>query len=264
MNHRTCPICSMEVVGPEGKLYCSNICARKQRRLNAKSRKPTLSFDCHECSERFIPSTTVAKYCSQKCRSRVGHRQKMASGYYQRPEVKKRQADYGRAKYRKDIADGKIAGARLAAWSDAGLSGAVGVMSLEACCVDGCDNPPFSLARCRSHYSRMKHEQGVDWATAFFDVGADYKARAKRWGVEYEPFSKAKIFDRDGWVCGICSEPINRDLLHPDPLSVSLDHIIPMSKLGGHVPSNVTCAHLFCNLSKGNRHDESGALVGAA
>lgn len=218
---------------------------------------------CPVC-ESEVTGHAARVYCSSVCRERAKHSARMASGHYRTPEYQKRQSEWKRCKYRADIADGKATGERLAAWADAGLSGPGGVMSLESCCVGGCGNPPFSLARCRPHYSLMKHDQGVDWATAFFDIGSDYKARAERWGVDYEPFSKVKIFDRDGWLCGICSEPIDRVLTHPDPMSVSLDHIIPMSKGGGHIPSNATCAHLFCNLSKGNRYDESGVHAGPA
>jgi len=36
-------------------------------------------------------------------------------------------------------------------------------------------------------------------------------------------------------------------------MSVSLDHIVPVSLGGMHSMANVQCAHLFCNLSKNNR-----------
>lgn len=253
MNHRTCPICSGEVTGHALKVYCSSSCsdrakyARRQDRGVGYVPKPNIIKTCIECCEAFM-GTSASAMCSAKCRGRVGHKQKIASGYYKTPAVRARQAAYQRAKYRKDIDDGKASGERLAKWAEHGKG------EDATCTAAGCDRVMFSKLFCRAHYN-------VEFG---YDFGSDYQRRAERWGAEFEVFSRAEIFDRDGWVCGICSEPIDRELLHPDPMSVSLDHVIPMSKGGGHVPLNVTCAHLFCNLSKGNRYDESGSLAGAA
>lgn len=77
--------------------------------------------------------------------------------------------------------------------------------------------------------------------------------RAKKWGVEYEAIDKLKVFRRDRWTCGICGERVNPSLRYPDPMSASLDHIVPISCGGGHIWSNVQCAHLGCNSSKYNK-----------
>jgi 5-methylcytosine-specific restriction endonuclease McrA len=42
-------------------------------------------------------------------------------------------------------------------------------------------------------------------------------------------------------------------LRHPDPMRVSLDHVIPISKGGSHTYANTQCAHLLCNIQKNNR-----------
>ena len=52
-------------------------------------------------------------------------------------------------------------------------------------------------------------------------------------------------------ICGICGLPVNKDLKAPDPMSKTIDHIIPIAK-GGH-PSdleNLQLAHRWCNLKK--------------
>ena len=59
--------------------------------------------------------------------------------------------------------------------------------------------------------------------------------------------------EKCNWVCGICSLPVDKTLKYPDPLSASLDHIIPVSKGGGHTTSNVQLAHLLCNLKKSDK-----------
>lgn len=54
-------------------------------------------------------------------------------------------------------------------------------------------------------------------------------------------------------ACGICGDPLDRDLTHPDPRSKSIDHIVPLSRGGTHVAANLQWAHLFCNVAKGAR-----------
>lgn len=54
-------------------------------------------------------------------------------------------------------------------------------------------------------------------------------------------------------LCGICGEPLDRELKHPDPLSKSVDHIVPLAKGGAHEQTNLQWAHLVCNIRKGAR-----------
>lgn len=68
-----------------------------------------------------------------------------------------------------------------------------------------------------------------------------------------ERFLPGEVFERDGWVCGICAEPVDPTVAYPGRLSASLDHIVPLSKGGSHTRANAQCAHLGCNSKKGNR-----------
>jgi hypothetical protein len=77
-----------------------------------------------------------------------------------------------------------------------------------------------------------------------------YRARAERFGVEYEVVIRSKVFERDEWTCGICNEPVDRLVTYPNPMSVSLDHIMPMCAGGTHTYDNVQCSHLHCNVTK--------------
>ncbi len=79
------------------------------------------------------------------------------------------------------------------------------------------------------------------------------KRRALKRGVYHEPYMNNYVFERDGWICGICGRKINRRLKHPNPLSSSIDHIIPLSKGGNDDPVNAQAAHLRCNFGKHNR-----------
>ena len=83
--------------------------------------------------------------------------------------------------------------------------------------------------------------------------------RARKLGVEYEVINRRTVFDRDGWICGICYEPVDPSLRWPHAESVSLDHVIPLSRGGSHTYGNVQCAHARCNTRKGARLDEREA-----
>lgn len=68
-----------------------------------------------------------------------------------------------------------------------------------------------------------------------------------------EPYTRESIFNRDGWVCQLCQEPIDPDAAWPDPGTASIDHIFPVSLGGDDTPDNTQAAHMGCNSRKGNR-----------
>jgi hypothetical protein len=70
--------------------------------------------------------------------------------------------------------------------------------------------------------------------------------------MEFERNRKRVIMVQN--VCAICGLPVDKSLKYPNPLSATVDHIIPVSK-GGH-PSdidNLQLAHFTCNRQKGNK-----------
>lgn len=79
---------------------------------------------------------------------------------------------------------------------------------------------------------------------------ASEKRRAALRGVDAEDFDRSEIFARDDWMCQLCFEPVDPSLRYPDPMSVSLDHVIPVSRGGSHSRANTQCAHLACNMRK--------------
>lgn len=60
------------------------------------------------------------------------------------------------------------------------------------------------------------------------------------------------VFDFFNWTCIICDESIDKNVLYPDKMSATLEHIIPLSRGGTHTWDNVAPAHLLCNGKKGN------------
>lgn len=111
------------------------------------------------------------------------------------------------------------------------------------CCGDSfVSNQPLQTycgAKCSKYGHRQKHGRRET-----------HRKRARFYGCEYEPVSRTKVFERDGYVCQICGEETSETYSFNDPWSPTIDHIIPMSKQGGHLYSNVQCAHAFCNSVK--------------
>lgn len=96
---------------------------------------------------------------------------------------------------------------------------------------------------CRRERNAERMREG-GWAKA---------RRAQQSTTEVEIVSPLEVFERDGWLCGICGETVNKDLRWPDPMSASIDHVWPLSMGGAHTMDNLRCAHLRCNNVRGNR-----------
>jgi len=113
----------------------------------------------------------------------------------------------------------------------------------------------YSRAHYHANIDKMR-EQSKAYMKARHKVDPDnYRAKrrkrkALKYGYGHVPYKDTDIFNRDGWLCGLCGRKINKRLKHPNPFSPSIDHIIPLSRGGADAPVNVQAAHLRCNLSK--------------
>jgi 5-methylcytosine-specific restriction endonuclease McrA len=79
------------------------------------------------------------------------------------------------------------------------------------------------------------------------------RRRAQIYTTTVETIRPGEVFARDGWLCRICGQSVDAALAYPDPMSASLDHVIPLVGGGTHTLGNVACTHLRCNLQKGDR-----------
>ena len=68
------------------------------------------------------------------------------------------------------------------------------------------------------------------------------------------PRLRREVYERDGWVCGLCTLPIDRELSWPHKWSASLDHVVPQSHMliPDHSASNLRAVHLQCNSMRGD------------
>ena len=76
--------------------------------------------------------------------------------------------------------------------------------------------------------------------------GTSHRRRAKRYGVPYEHVNRLKVFERDRWRCKLCGAKVKQS-------TAELDHILPLSKGGGHTYTNTQCSCRPCNQSKKDR-----------
>ncbi len=91
-----------------------------------------------------------------------------------------------------------------------------------------------------------------------------YSARRRALYAACPPVDRLAIYERDGWVCQLCHEPVNRALRHPAWWSATLDHVVPVSvalERGWspeqiHSPDNLALSHKRCNELKSNKVDD--------
>ena len=79
--------------------------------------------------------------------------------------------------------------------------------------------------------------------------------RALEAGVKVTPGRRHAIYERDGWTCRICGDPVNRDAKVPELDAPTIDHVVPLARGGAHAPENWQTAHFYCNSDKRDQLD---------
>jgi 5-methylcytosine-specific restriction endonuclease McrA len=79
-----------------------------------------------------------------------------------------------------------------------------------------------------------------------------HKKRAEKYGVPYELINRVKVFEMYGWKCAECKKHTPKDIMRTfdNPDAPTLDHIVPISKGGPHLYSNVQLLCRQCNYMK--------------
>ena len=80
------------------------------------------------------------------------------------------------------------------------------------------------------------------------------KQRAEFYGVVFEKgINLNKLILRDRGICKICGEKVDVNSRNQKGIGLyypTIDHIVPLSKGGGHTWENVQLAHMICNSIK--------------
>jgi hypothetical protein len=119
---------------------------------------------------------------------------------------------------------------------------------------------------CNSSFSTRKQGQtrfcSVECRRTAFrqsETGRDIRNEQKRLrkarqsAAYVQHVHRQRIYERDGWKCGVCHCKVNPSLKAPHPKSKTIDHIVPLSKGGTHEPRNVQLAHYGCNSRRGTK-----------
>jgi 5-methylcytosine-specific restriction endonuclease McrA len=149
---------------------------------------------------------------------------------------------------------------------------------MRICDVPGCGKRHKAKGKCNAHYRAERllipevrdrqHGYHTKWHATHPDwvkprnwerdnpnearrtrLNAVHRNRARAAGVEVdETLDAFEVFDEEGWICGVCGDPVDPKLRRPNMMSVSLDHIIPIIEGGSHTRDNVQTTHLYCNV----------------
>ena len=225
MNHATCQKCGSDFEYEAGRgrprKYCE-ACRRvdtRRRRVEPATRDRT----CSVCREP-MRGIALKKYCSSACkwRGRVWGRVEcmdcgQLTGYtkYNAPEQARCQA---------------------CRRSPCGTVGSY----RRGCRCDDCK--AANAQSMREYAAKRKERDGVSL----------YSQNRKHDGAHGHFIPRADrlaIYERDGWACQLCFEPVDKDLHYNDRMAATLDHIEPQSSalIPDHSAENLRLSHRACN-----------------
>lgn len=87
------------------------------------------------------------------------------------------------------------------------------------------------------------------------------RRRSRMRGAHAERYSRHQIFERDGWRCHICVQPLLPAEAVPHPLAPTIDHLVPLAEGGEDCAANVRAAHFLCNSTRGERGGNEQLLL---
>jgi len=108
---------------------------------------------------------------------------------------------------------------------------------------------------CGRLFTAYRHRRSLCDVCAHARSRGRIERRAKTLGVPYvRGITPTQVFMRDGWRCQLCGIKTPKNLRGTYKANApEMDHIIPLSKGGGHLWENVQCACRSCNAKKSNR-----------
>jgi hypothetical protein len=256
--------CSVE--GCDSAIYVKKkqLCRPHYNRLHYSGsvELPKRHTACVECGAPTRAAKSVGtkpKYCSNKCRTLVNQRKYIESGKYDDLLARRRntnaakplpvhiclqcggsfESTHRRSKFCSPKCSNKHTDAN----------------NPKRCTEPDCDRGVRAKGMCSMHWRRKARADGREANPAWTESrkASYHKRRAQKIGTQVEDLRPIDIYERDIWLCGLCVTPVDPDCAWPDPMSPSLDHVLPLSKGGTHTYENVQLAHLTCNVSKGNR-----------
>lgn len=122
--------------------------------------------------------------------------------------------------------------------------------------------PTCEACRSRRAYYAAKARQGDGRTPAKWH--RNVKRRTLRLASQtVEPVSLSVVYDRAGGLCCVCGFRIDLSIRWPDPLSLSMEHVVAIVDGGEHSYANVRVSHLGCNLKKGAEDARRRSAIGS-
>lgn len=222
-----------------GKIYQTNfsnrdICCSRECGFEYASKRAIVEKECLSCGRVFEANQSSSDYCSDECRKRGIERvcQVCGATFYGHPNAiycsQECELEVGRQRYQSYMTE-KI-GTRTYVCQECGTE-------FEA--PYGDKRREFCSPLCRRRHHGRIHKR-------------TRRALKKATGMVIR-INPLVVFRRDRWRCGICGGKVDPHCEFPDPLSPSLDHIMPLSRGGEHTMRNLQLAHLGCNIRKRDR-----------
>lgn len=230
----TRPICTVE--GCDRPHEARGWCAMHYRRAARAGLFPSSEREakvCEGCGRSYTTSRTNGRVCSESCRWAIDPRYRRSEPLPWRPC----------AACALPILTGEACSRscrhelrRRAAEHEVPSSGSLWIAGYCRRCACSFVSLQWGVRSCSSR-CRRRHEK--------------QHRRARSRGVEVEEVNARDVLERDGWICYLCDDPIDRTAQVPEPLAPTIDHVIPHALRGPHVMANVRAAHFICNVWKG-------------
>ena len=240
--------CSMP--GCDRALDCKGLCGTHYRNLRKTGTPARL---CPGCGLDMVVLGASAAYCSDACRPscRIEWCENLTTGkrdvcapHYSAIRKRGRDPRYGLQRDKSCVACG------AEDWPDNGLR----KYCSRACArlwyrTKGDFAREVACASCGAVTSVF----GSDWANGHKVEGRKIRGDRTRCPDcvrARNAMSVQELRERDGGDCSICGKVVDFSRRFPDPLSPSVDHVIPLSRGGVNAPENLALACLGCNRKK--------------
>lgn len=115
----------------------------------------------------------------------------------------------------------------------------------------------YGIVRYCSATCRVKHTPPTHPWEYKGCVAANYYNRRRRRKINNGDFiDPLVIYIAYDWTCHLCCDRIDRELVAPDPMAATIDHLVPLGAGGKHEWANIKPAHKKCNEDKDRNINE--------
>lgn len=222
---RSCAVCGISFTASDSRrIYCTKSCSAYFHNRQPSTR-PIYQHSCAACGSAYRSIYKNAKSCSYKCSRKI---------------------QLGEAK------------PKICAVCFCEFLGYERDTCSRGCYVWGKRHPgvPISTPCRRCYMLYVPAKRGQKFCSTLCSRSVvEQRRRGRKGSAPVEIIAPADIFERHGWICIVCDEPVDPALGDGHLRMASIDHVIPVASpdYPGHIASNLGLAHLQCNARKRHR-----------